>query len=73
MLRPIAESLVRMHCFILRLVPAVTLEGDLGWTVNGKSCHAVSYKERRGLLANPLECAAVDLLQICHICQHLVA
>ena len=25
------------------------------------------------LLANPLESAAVDLLQICHICQHLVA
>ena len=31
------------------------------------------YKVVVSILANPLEGAAVDLLQICHICQHLVA
>lgn len=29
--------------------------------------------ERLDILANPLESAAIDLLEICHICQHFVA
>lgn len=39
--------------------------------MSGKS--DVHRSKDRALLADPLESAAVDLLQICHICQHLVA
>ena len=35
--------------------------------------HAVLNSCEDDLLANPLEGAAVDLLQVCYICQHLVA
>ena len=44
---------------------------DTCWTMNGKS--EIHRSKDKALLADPLESAAVDLLQICHIRQHLVA